>query len=114
MYELIMWIVGSLGVSLIVSYFLLVVANWAFGWVKDESRPMFGYDLLRKWGILAGYEDATTIIGKSIMLIVFIILGAIAWPITITTLFVIAGLHGVRGFYRFKTKVNNALIIEKE
>jgi len=116
MYDFIMILIAIVGVSLVFLYVVAVLVNWALGWVKDEDKDLFGRDLLEKWGLIErrAVDDGFILFLKLILVLSVISAVALTWAISLPILLIIAALFGIRGFYRFKHKVNTALNIKGE
>ncbi|MCK5608684.1 hypothetical protein KAR91_42800 [Candidatus Pacearchaeota archaeon] len=84
---------------------------FAWKWINDIPNKKDNRLFLSKWFPMMSDEDFTLgILGGSGCLVFFFLVG---WPFILAALLVLGILLGLRGFVRFKKKVNQALEVKE-
>jgi len=102
--------------SIILGYLLLACGYSILKWLDDDiTGGILWCDDLRKIGFLGYYDDDWVwVLFKSFLWMMGVITASFFWIVTIPVLFIIAMLHGLRAFKRFKKKVNRAINKKEE
>jgi len=112
MYETVTLVICAIDVSLFVVYLLTELVYYLVGWLTDNIKDGLGVVLARKLGLLGGHNGGELFSLLLIAVFLCVVAVGLTWIISIPLLIFVAIMHGLRGFLRFKTKVNTAL--EKE
>lgn len=98
---------GSISIALL----LAIIGYISYMWVNDKEKP---FDSDCHDNIMTRYmggenNHSGDVFGCLVTLIVIFAVGTYTWPLAVPVLFVIASMYGLRGFVRFKKKVNSVL-----